>query len=360
VTRSRALGLSAALAGAVAAGVAGGAAAERRRVRAPRSHPDPGAAEAFGELPATRRRWVSADDGVRLYVEEVGDADAPLTVVFSHGYALQLGVWHYQRLALSGPPVGRLVFYDQRAHGRSGRGPRGHATIDQLGSDLERIVDACAPTGPLVLVGHSMGGMTIMALADRRPDLFTADRRVVGVALLSTSSGRLAEVSLGLPALGGRLLGRALPGVWSGLGRRAAVLDARRTRSRGSDLSYALTRRFSFGSSTVSPALVELMERLLAATPTEVLVDFAPTFLAHDKLDALAHLRNASVLVLTGSADVQTPLPHARAIAEALPDAELVVVPGAGHMVILERPEVVDAQLRSLVARARQRVAAPL
>ena len=82
-----------------------------------------------------------------------------------------------------------MVFWDQRSHGRSGRSDLTHATIDQLGDDLLAVLEATtAPGRPVVLVGHSMGGMTIMALADRHPELF--GDRVVGVALRQHLLGR--------------------------------------------------------------------------------------------------------------------------------------------------------------------------
>ena len=97
--------------------------------------------------------------------------------MFVHGYTQEMAVWHYQRKALAADNPGRLVFYDQRSHGRSGRGAPERSTIDQLGRDLRVVLDEVAPTGPVVLVGHSMGGMTIMALADAWPELFGDARR---------------------------------------------------------------------------------------------------------------------------------------------------------------------------------------
>jgi pimeloyl-ACP methyl ester carboxylesterase len=87
------------------------------------------------------------EDGVPLHVEEVGPADAEPTVVLVHGYTQEMAVWHYQRKALAADNPGRLVFYDQRAHGRSGRGPAERSTIDQLGRDLHAVLAATAPTG---------------------------------------------------------------------------------------------------------------------------------------------------------------------------------------------------------------------
>ncbi|MGZ6827660.1 MAG: alpha/beta fold hydrolase, partial [Mycobacteriales bacterium] len=166
MNRGRA-GLVGGVLGAVAVGVAAGAAAERYAVGRARLAPDPDAAEDFFSAPTDRVRRVVADDGVPLHVEEVGPETADVTVVFCHGYTQQLAVWHYQRKALAAENPGKLVFWDHRSHGRSGRSTAAHSTIDQLGRDLRAVVQACAPTGKVVLVGHSMGGMTIMALADQ-------------------------------------------------------------------------------------------------------------------------------------------------------------------------------------------------
>lgn len=110
---------------------------------------------------------VVAADGVGLHVEIDGDPSAPLTVVFCHGFAVRLGEFDVQCRALRDP---RLVLYDHRGHGRSGWGTYRRATMEQLGDDLGHVVDACAPSGPVVLVGHSMGGMAIMALAACNPN----------------------------------------------------------------------------------------------------------------------------------------------------------------------------------------------
>ena len=126
--------------------------------------------EDYGDL-HTKATMVTADDGTLLHVEveEIGAAlsvrgarQTPVTVVLCHGYALSMDSWHFQRKALRGRY--RLVCWDHRGHGRSGSGPAGSATIDQVGADLAAVLDAVAPTGPLVLIGHSMGGMTIMSL----------------------------------------------------------------------------------------------------------------------------------------------------------------------------------------------------
>ena len=342
----RRVGVAAAVVGVVAAGAAAGVALERRAVGRARSAPDPYADEPFGSL-HTAGRTVYADDGVPLHVEVQGDESAPLTIVFVHGFTLSMDCWHFQRRDLS--DVARLVFYDQRSHGASGRSPRKHATIDQLGRDLGTVLSAVAPRGPIVLVGHSMGGMTTLALADQQPELFGPGGRIVGVALVGTAAGAFAETIFGIPGVLGRAVRPIAPGAIRAANRRAALLE--QGRRAGSDVAFLLTRKLSYGGD-VPPSLVAFMEHMVAATPVEVMTEFFDTFLEHDKLEALGALRGAQTLILCGDRDKLTPVHNSHVMAEALPDAELVVVPGAGHMVMLERPSVVNAALRRLIERA--------
>ncbi len=314
------------------------------RARRTRLRQDPTAAERFGELAGTPLR-VRAADGVPLYVEEAGDRTAPLTVVFVHGYVLDRRCWHYQWRDLR--DLGRLVCYDQRGHGHSGRGSRGHATIDQLGQDLRTVLDGVAPTGAVMLVGHSMGGMAILALVEQYPELL--GDRVRAVALLSTSTGRLAEVTLGLPVLATRVLRRVTPMALLLAERRPGLVEG--VRRLGGEAVFRLTRRYSFGSGGTR-SLVAFVDRMTAGVPVEVMTEFLSALLDHDKAAALPALRAVPTLVLVGSEDKQTPVSHAREIAAGVPGAELVVVPGAGHIVMLERPDVVNAHLRALIQRS--------
>ena len=354
MSRKRRAGAIGAVASVVAVGAAAGLAAERYAIGRARLRPDPEAREPFFGLPADRTREVVAEDGVRLHVEEVGPADAGgATVVFLHGYTQEMAVWHYQRQALAADSPGRLVFYDHRSHGRSGRSTPQGSTIDQLGRDLLRVLDECVPTGPIVLVGHSMGGMTIMALADQRPELFGT--RITGVALVSTSTGKLAQAAFGLPSAVVPVTSRVVPWVTRGMKRRPQVFE--RGRRLGTDLAFLISRSWAFGSRDVSPALVEFVERMTANTPVDVIAEFYDTFVDHDKLAALDVLRKVETLILIGTKDRLTPLDHSRVMAKAVPDAHLVEVEGAGHMVQLERAPLVTLHLRALLRRAGKSVA---
>ncbi|MFD7622081.1 alpha/beta fold hydrolase, partial [Streptomyces sp. NPDC059802] len=274
---------------------------------------------------------------------------APVTVVFSHGYCLSQDSWHFQRAALRG--LVRTVHWDQRSHGRSERG-RDQAEgvpvgIDQLGRDLMAVIEAAAPEGRLVLVGHSMGGMTMMALADRYPRLIRD--RVAAVAFVGTSSGKLGEVNFGLPIAGVNAVRRVLPGVLRALGSQAELVE--RGRRATADLFAGLIKRYSFGSRDVDPAVERFAERLIESTPIDVVAEFYPAFTEHDKSGALPAFLDVPVLILAGDKDLVTPSSHSETIADQLPDAELVIVPDAGHLVMLEHPETVTDRLADLLVR---------
>ncbi|MEU4165811.1 alpha/beta hydrolase [Streptomyces sp. NPDC026665] len=366
----RRAGVAGAAIGVVAAGAAAGVAIERltvgrgmrKKARLALDSTGP-----YGTLRGTPGKAFS-DDGTELYYE-VDEAEpeaslaprrrrlfgrkapAPVTVVFSHGYCLNQDSWHFQRAALRG--VVRTVHWDQRSHGRSGRGvaqleDRKPVTIDQLGRDLLAVIEAAVPEGPIVLVGHSMGGMTVMALAEQFPELIRD--RVVAVALVGTSSGRLGEVNFGLPVAGVAAVRRVLPGVLKALGQQAALVE--RGRRATADLFAGVIKRYSFAGRDVDPAVERFAERMIEGTPIDVVAEFYPAFTEHDKTAALARFAEMPVLVLAGVKDLVTPSEHSEAIADLLPDAELVLVPDAGHLVMLEHPEVVIDRLADLLVRA--------
>jgi pimeloyl-ACP methyl ester carboxylesterase len=248
-----------------------------------------------------------------------------------------------------------MVFFDQRAHGRSDRGSSEEASIDQLGRDLAGVLATVAPYGPIVLIGHSMGGMTILALADQQPELFT--RRVRSVALMSTSTGKLAAVTLGLPTLLARAKGPLVPFALRTARNHPALVE--RGRALGADVVWAITRRLSFATEDVDPATVNFVTSMIADTRIEVIADYYPALMAHDKLAALDNLANDEVLILCGDNDLVTPPSHSREMAERLPDAELVIVDDAGHVVLLERPEPTNSAVLKLIEDALTDIGVP-
>ena len=296
-----------------------------------------------------RLRWtptlrVQSDDGTEIAVEILGDGHVGPTLVFTHGWTFSSRSWHYQRLLAERY---RLVLMDHRDHGESGTGPRENRTIDQVGRDLAAVLDATCEGRDVVLIGHSMGGMTIMSLAAQQPERFGA--QVKGVALVDTSGRREPDHTFGLR---GPFAKAFLAQFKSSLALMVSDPDkAERARRSGSALSVAISRFLNIGRGS-DKRLARFTEAMSAATKAQVVGDFWLTLDTHDKLDALKVLADIPTLVIVGDRDRLTPPENARKIAAALPEAKLLELRGAGHCTMLEQPDAVNAALRDLVEQA--------
>lgn len=306
---------------------------------------DPYANEPFGKLRGEQVQ-VTADDGTPLYVEVEEAPEAPTgspTVIFCHGYSINQDSYHFQRRDHRGKV--RMVFWDQRCHGRSGRGPTENSVIDQLGSDLAAVIKATTPDGPIVLVGHSMGGMTILAFAANNPDVI-ADR-VQGVLLLGTSAGGFNTVTFGLPQGAATAAHARVTEVAALLSKQAALIQ----RLRGPDVnrvSAEFTRVTQLGP--LAPmSIAYFLDEMMNGTPVEVMLEFLPTMETYDHRDAFPHLANTRVIVLTGDRDTVLPVSHGQEIAAGIPGAEFGTLPGVGHLSMLEMPMTVNNKLNSLI-----------
>jgi pimeloyl-ACP methyl ester carboxylesterase len=300
--------------------------------------------------PVLRRiATVATDDGAVLHASVDGRDDAPVTVVLAHGWTLAQAAWD-DVADLLRPRVAdgelRLIRYDQRGHGRSSWGSA-DITIDRLGDDLAALLEQLVPTGPVVLGGHSMGGMTIMCLAAARPELF--GDRVRGVALVSTSAGDLSSDPRS-PA--GRLkrvtpgmLNAALAGAWL-IERMRALLPPTHPRHRKT------VRDLLYGADATDEMVLAGAEIMHAST-VRAFTAFLPALGDHDKHEELMALARVPVEILVGDRDNLTPQRHSRRLAEILPHAALQVVPRTGHMLPQERARLAADALGRLVAAAR-------
>jgi pimeloyl-ACP methyl ester carboxylesterase len=327
------------------------------------------------------RSGLITPDGVRLHVETTGPEDAPVAVVLSHGWTCSTRSWHHQFEGLPrllGESAVRVVAYDHRGHGKSEAAPVGSTRIEQLAEDLVAVLDAVVPSGPVVYAGHSMGGMTLMALADQRPELF--DERIAAVALVSTSSGQIASRPFGLPArfdatalrmapramnLAGQRLerraqrtaqaqqtARAQPTAqveWAARAERATV-GAAWAEWAGARLRRSVVRRTVFGKN-VDPAEVDILTADLAATPGRSLSGFFEALTQHDLGHALKVFDGIPVEIMHGTRDRLLPPRHGNRLAQLLPSARLWMYPGAGHMLMQERPRDVTQRLAGLARK---------
>lgn len=325
------------LIGAASAAVAAGGALAtgRAAVRRARRRDDPQAAEDFTDLadlqPPVEHLHAVGRDGSDLHVLAAGRG-RPLVLL--HGVTLQAGAWRYQ-FALADRC--RVLAADLRGHGRSRAGRAGYG-LDPLADDLADLLISLDLRGA-VLVGHSMGGMTIMRFAHRHPDVFA--ERVRGLLLVSTSAD---------PVLG---LGTAssLRGVAAAVQVPLSHVGWKRVptyRPSDSDLHFGLVR-LSFGDA-VAPHLVEVTRRMVAAMDAEALNRSFLGLLANDE-HAHLHTIKVPTLVVVGSRDLLTPPRASRRIAAAITGAELHVIPGAGHQLMMERPDELNALLGALLDR---------
>ena len=278
---------------------------------------------------------VMSSDGTPLNVEiDEAERKTP-TILFVHGWVENIDVWHYQRLALRGRV--RMVFVDLRSHGRSGRSYASNSSLADLADDLAVVIKQLVPRGPIVLVGHSMGGMTIMELARSQPKLFGS--RVKGVVLLGTSSGRLMRSSPGLRYL--------IPMLRVG----APVLDWGRRFN-----SYSVIRRWGLGPEA-EERHVDMANEMLLEAPTHVLSDFYNNFVGLDLTSGLADLGRARTVVMGGTADLMTPLRHSRRLADQIPGAELIVLDDIGHMLMFEDHEAVTRAVEDVLDGVQEEMA---
>jgi pimeloyl-ACP methyl ester carboxylesterase len=337
--------------GAVALGAAAGAAAERLVMRfsaTPNSEVD---LTEFYSLHGEPCEIFTSDGAVLA-----GDVDrlpgSRVTIVMPHGFALNRNSWYYQRLALRERAT--LVFYDQRGHGEStyvaDSELRDHS-IDQLGRDLYSVINQVAPEDTLILIGHSMGGMSVLALVDQHPELF--GNQVIGVGLISSAADSVATSTLGLPAPISRVVQGLVPSLASVMAKGGNALS--HSRWSKTDLGLLLTRLYSFGS--VAPIHAgEFVADMVSSTNFNILVDFLPNIYEHNKIESLAPLQQVETLVIVGESDRLTPPVMSEAIIKRVPGAEFVVLAESGHMVTIERHVEVNELLTSFVDRIIERL----
>ena len=295
-------------------------------------------------------RWVDVDppedlgtvmsfDGTALAVRAAGDPTAPV-LVLSHGFSLDATTWARLWPELAGEF--RVVVFDHRSHGRSGPAAHGDLSLRAIGRDLAAVIDAAAPGEPVIVVGHSMGAMAILALAEQRPELF--GERIVGATFLGAAATDLVRGAMG--SITGVLRPRL--GSFGDAARRVERLR-RAVLAGPTDLSAAVARLTQFGPDVpheVVDHVVALAERARREVWTEGLAEL----MAMDLLHAVPRVRVPS-LVVVGAHDRVTPPATGIELAGALPEGRLVAFEDAGHMVMLERPEALAAELRSF-ARA--------
>lgn len=329
------LGAAALTAGAVGGAVLGYLA--ERTVVDPAAEP-----EADEDLTRVEQRDVHSVDGTRLTVRSSGPADAPC-IVLVHGLSLSSEIWAAQRTALE--QNFQVVAVDLRGHGASDDAVNGNYSAEALGADVAAVLDDLRGRR-CVLVGHSMGGMALLAALSARPDLLTG--QVTGVALINTAAAavisglRGGSVAAGIAFVRERALstrvGRALYGGVDEAGR-----------PRGNDIATLVARTLGVGADAPEHAVATLRRLVLNSRP-HVAGEMWRTAGTVDLMDAAAGL-NVPVLIIAGARDRVLPALHSRRLAEKIADAQIVELEGVGHVAMMERADEVAALLAGFAER---------
>ena len=267
-----------------------------------------------GSPPSIRLRTA---DGADLALWDSGEGP---TVVLPHCWGCTHAIWVpvARRLVESGH---RVVLYDQRGHGASSRGTA-PLSIETLAEDFAAVL-AARDVDDAVLAGHSMGGMTIMALATHRPEVLAARARAI--VLVATAAADLGSGSLRAEWLAANFI--ASPAVSLALRSPAG-------------------HRFVRGVFGTDPARahMDLTRTLFAETTPQVRAGFLSSMSAMNLLEGIATI-GIPTTVIVGSRDRLTSPARADQMVRAIPEARLVTLPGRGHMLPLEDAEAVTAEI---------------
>jgi pimeloyl-ACP methyl ester carboxylesterase len=257
-----------------------------------------------------------SDDGGSISVISRGSGPP---IVLSHGVTLSVRTWVKQMETL--PAAGfRTVAFDHRGHGASSVGSSGHA-LDTLADDVRCVLDGLDLTDA-VLVGHSMGGVAAQLFCLRHPDV--AAHRLSGIVLLSTLSRTAVSGNAVLLRLLEQLAGLTLDASGAMKARNLGLLVA----------------RLGFGKDP-QPSHVELTRQMILGCDPGTRKAAPSALLGLDLTKELSAI-HVPTLVVCGTNDVITPPAESRRLARRIRGARLELVPGAGHMLMLERAELVD------------------
>ena len=285
-----------------------------------------------------QQRTVATADGLALAAHVHARPDLPAyvpTVVLAHDWGLTHRSWDavVARLAPAGL---RVITWDQRGHGGSALGLNRKTlddlTVDHLGRDLHAVIRALVPArSPVVLVGHSLGGMTAMSYIGQH--LKEARTRVAGAVLVSTAAVDVRLGQAGRSRLAKRLMGGAP--------------DPYQPPVRGNN-----HRQMLFGDNPDSAAVSAVNEQMSATDPAVLRASYR-AFCQADVRKGFELLIDVPVSILTGAKDTVTPPTRARAMTIPLTKARFAALKGMGHELPYESPERIVAELRWTLTTVR-------
>jgi pimeloyl-ACP methyl ester carboxylesterase len=255
-------------------------------------------------------------DGGELEYAVAGDGPALLLL---HAFPLALFMWDAQAAALAA--THRVIRFDARGFGGSDPG-RGPLTMERIADDAAALLEHLG-IPKAVVGGCSMGGYAALAFVRRHP------QRLLGLVLQDTRAGADSE---------------------EGKSGRTAL--AAKVLAEGASVAVSAFLPKLLGETShreQQPLVAALRERILGTSPQAIAAALHGLAARADSGPTLSQVR-VPTLVLVGAEDVLTPPAESQAMAAAIPGARLEIVPRAGHLANLERPEAVNAAFASFLA----------
>ncbi|WP_048759296.1 alpha/beta fold hydrolase [Corynebacterium vitaeruminis] len=289
---------------------------------------------------------VTTDIPVHWYeVEPENPANDPVTIVFIHGFTLAGESWYRQFNALrKSHPEAHLLTMDLRGHGQTGAVPASLCTVEGAAADALAVIAERAATGKLIVVGHSLGGLIALHMARAAEESIRC--RIAGVVLISTSIDKLA--AQGVPQI--------LASPVADAARNAIESSPKEIRKFREAIAALMAPSLAVAvfARRTDYEIIEFHAAMINETPLETFVGYLDDLQDHDEFAAGPYLAGLPGAVLVGTKDDVTPRKQADLIMEKWPDAELVEVDGAGHMLPLEAPDAVNRAIERVLEKVQE------
>lgn len=310
-----------------------------------RRRPDPEAGEVLSEPLGEESRCIESFDTAGIFVEELGSGP---TLVLVHGFFCNTDMWHYQKKGLADRY--HVICYDQRGHRRSETTDGVPIDLETMARDLKVVLDELAPGEPVVLAGHSMGGMAIMKFAHMFPGELGS--RVKGVALVDTAHVPLTSCILGGGAVR-PIKGPLIVPLFKWVTEHPRFSDRAKDMVINSSAFLVATRYLGYGS-RASLTQMEYISEMAGKTSIAGACLAGLGILANEEVIPLEALERSGipVLIWVGEKDRLTRAEASRLMKQELPRAELRVIPDTGHPSYMEEYREFNRTLDELAARA--------
>lgn len=268
---------------------------------------------------------------------EVGPTDPEaITVVYVHGFNISAEEFCFQVDALRGMGV-RQVLLDLRGHGQTGWCEPTKLNVDDAADDVAAVLHARGVRGPIVVVGHSLGGPVSLSLMRR----YAADFNWAGTVQISSAVEPF--VMQGMPQILAGPAGCALAWVVSHTPRFAEGLR------RAVTATLAPVLAFGFYFRPMDYEIIQFHARMIERTPLATYAGFFDDLLVHSEAEAGAVLADLPGYILVGDRDHVTPVSQSVKLAQLWPRAAVQILPDSGHMPPLDAPGAVTAAIERVV-----------